>query len=64
MNQDRIVREPERRQITGRSLVSWWRDEKNGLVPKRVKIGKRSVGWKLSELMAWVAGRGVGQNGH
>lgn len=51
---DRIVREKERRHITGRSPASWWRDEKTGRAPKRIKIGPNAVGWRLSELLAWI----------
>lgn len=54
---DRIVREPERKEITGRSRTSWWRDEREGRVPRRVKTGPASVGWKLSELLEWLATR-------
>ena len=54
---DRIVREVERRLITGRSRVSWWRDEREGRAPRRVKIGPNAVGWRLSDLIAWVQSR-------
>ncbi len=57
MNVDRIVREPERRQITGRSPASWWRDEQAGKAPRRIRIGDNAVGWKLSALLAWVESR-------
>ena len=51
---NRIVREPERREITGISRVQWWRLERKGQVPKRVRLGENSVGWQLSELLDWV----------
>lgn len=54
---DRIIREPERKQITGRSTASWWRDERAGKVPARVRLGDNAVGWRLSEIMAWVESR-------
>lgn len=53
---DRIVRDPERRQITGRSRTSWWHDERENRAPRRVQIGRRAIGWRLSELQAWVRG--------
>jgi len=56
---DRIVREPERRQITCISPASAWRGEKAGTFPKRVRLGENSVGWKLSELLAWVDSREI-----
>lgn len=57
MNVDRIVREPERRQITGRSPASWWRDERDNKAPRRIRIGDNAVGWRLSELLEWVESR-------
>jgi len=61
MTVDRIVREKERREITGRSRTTWWLDERNGRAPKRVQIGPNAVGWRMSELQAWVRGEWVGQ---
>lgn len=51
---DRIIREPERKNITGRSAASWWRDEQAGRVPLKVRLGDNAVGWRLSEIMAWM----------
>lgn len=57
MTADRIVREPERRSITGVSSTTAWRMERKGQFPRRVKVTDRRVGWHLSELLAWVASR-------
>lgn len=54
---ERFVREAERRIITGRSRAQWGRDEKTGTAPRGVKIGKRAVAWKLSELLQWMDSR-------
>lgn len=54
---DRIIREPERRLITGRSTVSWWRDERAGKAPARVRLGDNAVGWRLSDITAWLESR-------
>ncbi|TGU75099.1 AlpA family phage regulatory protein [Geomonas terrae] len=54
---DRIVRESERAQITGRSASQWRRDEAAGNAPLRVRLGAKAVGWKLSELLNWVSSR-------
>jgi len=51
---NRIIREPERKKITGRSATSWWRDEQAGRVPHKVRLGENAVGWRLSEIMAWM----------
>ncbi|PFG45525.1 AlpA family transcriptional regulator [Vibrio sp. ES.051] len=58
---DRIVREEERRAITAVSRTQAWRLEKRGQFPQRVKLGgSHAVGWRLSEIMAWVESRGAG----
>lgn len=54
MSDDRLIREPERRAITGLSYSTWHRLEERGAAPKPVKLGARAVAWKLSDLQAWV----------
>jgi len=56
---DRIVREAERAQITKRSASQWWRDERDGIAPKRVRIGANAVGWRLSDIVSWLDSREV-----
>lgn len=56
---DRFVREPERNLITQRSPAQWWRDEKEGKAPRRVRIGPNAVAWRLSELVAWCESREI-----
>ena len=51
---DRIVRPAEAVKITGRSLASIWRDEQAGTFPCKIRIGQNSVGYRLSELQAWM----------
>ena len=50
---DRIVLEEERRQLTGYSRGWWFQLERQGKVPRRVKLGERKVGWLYSEIRAW-----------
>lgn len=57
---NRIVREQERRAITGLSRSQCMRLEREGLFPRRRKLGKNSVGWILSELETWITSRAVG----
>lgn len=63
MTSERIVLEPERRQITGISATTCFEMERRGLFPGRVVLVKtkqgdpRRVGWKLSDLQAWIASR-------
>ena len=52
-----VVREHERAKITGLSRVTWWRHERRGLVPRRIRLGSNSVGWVRGELESWVKGK-------
>jgi len=52
-----IVRERDRRRITGLSRVQWWRMEREGLAPRRVRLGRNSVGWIRAELTSWIRAR-------
>jgi predicted DNA-binding transcriptional regulator AlpA len=52
-----IIREQERRKITGLSRVQWWRLERDNRVPRRIQLGQNSVGWLRSEIEDWVASR-------
>lgn len=54
---ERLVREPERQQITGISRAYWATLENAGDAPRRVLIGARGVAWRLSDLMAWIEKR-------
>jgi predicted DNA-binding transcriptional regulator AlpA len=54
---DRIIREEERRMVTGLSRTTWWRLERNGLAPRRRKLSANSVGWLESELRAWMTSK-------
>ncbi len=54
---DRIIRLPEVKDITGASASSIWRWEREEEFPKRIKIGARMVGWRISEVKAWIASR-------
>jgi prophage regulatory protein len=57
MTEDRIVREHERRKMTGLARTTWFLLERRGLAPKRVVLVGGARGWKLSELQAWIADR-------
>ncbi|HDM8230064.1 TPA: AlpA family phage regulatory protein [Vibrio campbellii] len=51
---DRFVREDERRRITAISRSQAWKLEKEGRFPARIRLGSRSVVWRLSELNHWL----------
>jgi len=57
--QDRIVREAERKQLTGISRTTAWNLEKRGDFPKRRKLYPQgsAVCWLLSDLQVWIASR-------
>ena len=54
---DRVVRETERKAITGICRSRWHELTRKGEVPGPIKLAGRSVGWRLSELQNWVASR-------
>lgn len=51
---DRIIRKPELLRIVGVSHPTIWRMEKAGKFPKRISLGKNSVGWLESEIKQWL----------
>lgn len=54
---DRLIREGERKFLTSISRSQAWILEQKGLFPARLKLGNRSVAWKLSEILAWIESR-------
>ena len=55
---DRIIRTPAVLAMIGNcSRSSVWRWEKAGEFPKRIKIGTRAMGWKLSDIKEWIETR-------
>ncbi|HFW4798206.1 TPA: helix-turn-helix transcriptional regulator [Salmonella enterica subsp. diarizonae serovar 60-67:z35:-] len=51
---ERLVREDERRNITGLSRSTVWRLEREGAFPKRKQTGKNSCAWLMSDLLLWM----------
>ncbi|HCM1204030.1 TPA: AlpA family phage regulatory protein [Vibrio parahaemolyticus] len=54
---DRLIREDERRTLTSISRSQAWVLEQKGLFPKRIRLGNRSVAWRLSEILEWIETR-------
>ncbi len=52
---DRILRLPQVSQKTGRAHSTIWKDVSEGIFPPPISTGKRSVGWRESELSAWIS---------
>lgn len=50
----RILRKQEILSLTGLSDVTLWRMEQANEFPKRVQLGKKSVGWLETEYNDWV----------
>ncbi|EEM1821193.1 AlpA family phage regulatory protein [Salmonella enterica subsp. enterica] len=51
---ERLVREVERRRITGLSRSTVWRLEREGRFPQRKQTGKNSCAWRMSDLLLWM----------
>lgn len=56
---DRIVGEPECRDITDLSRTSRWRLMQAGKFPQKIQLSPNRTGWKLSSVLAWLADRGA-----
>lgn len=58
--EERIIREEERRRITGVPRTTWHRLRTKGLTPEPVKVvGEDSpaIGYRLSDLQDWIQSR-------
>ncbi len=62
MQIDRLVRERERRQLTGIPTSSWYALINDGLAPSGVRLSRFSVAWPVSELATLNAARIAGQS--
>ncbi|MAT92859.1 MAG: DNA-binding protein [Halioglobus sp.] len=52
---ERILRRPEVQQMTGLCCSAIYARMEQGTFPKPVKLGPQAVGWKLSDVQAWIA---------
>lgn len=57
MNTDRILRFPEVHARTGLSRTTIWREINAGRFPSQINITPHAVGWRESEVNAWIAAR-------
>lgn len=51
---DRIIRYAEVQKKVGLSRTTIWRKERAGEFPKRISLGVGAVGWRESEINAWI----------
>lgn len=54
---EKILRESQVLELVGLSKSTLWRLEQLGAFPRRRRLGSRSVGWLMSEVMEWIASR-------
>lgn len=54
-DQERLIDKHERKRRTRVSDAQCWRLERDGKFPRRVRLGPRTVRWRLSEILAWIA---------
>lgn len=52
-----MIRRKELCQITGLSMATLWRQEREGYFPARIRLTNHSVGWRRSDVEAWLASR-------
>ncbi|MBN2808627.1 MAG: AlpA family phage regulatory protein [Deltaproteobacteria bacterium] len=51
---EQILRPKDLTLMLGISRTSLWRLDRDDSFPKRVTLGARSIGWKLSEVESWL----------
>ena len=54
LTSDRILRQPSLREKVGRADATIWKDVGDGTFPPPIRIGPRAVGWRESEVNAWL----------
>ncbi len=54
---EKILRRREVEKITGLSYSTIYRQMPNGQFPRQVSVGDRAVGWRASEVYAWIKSR-------
>ena len=52
-----ILRRPEVERRTGLSRSTLYAMMAEGVFPKPVRLGKRAVGWRESDVLAWLESR-------
>jgi prophage regulatory protein len=57
MEEDRFIREPEVKRLTGLSRTTRWRLEREGKFPSRRQLSENAVAWLDSEVRLWIESR-------
>ena len=55
--EDRLLKWPEVAKITGLSRTTAWREVRADRFPKPVELTTRRIGWRHSDIVAWLEGR-------
>lgn len=56
---NRIIRASELAEMLGISKPTLWRMEKRGELPPKIRISKRVVGWRESDISSWLNSREI-----
>ncbi|WP_051243526.1 helix-turn-helix transcriptional regulator [Thalassobaculum salexigens] len=56
---ERILRRPDVEALVGLSCSTLYAMMADGTFPKPIKLGRRAVGWRASDIEAWVSSRNV-----
>jgi prophage regulatory protein len=57
VDRPRVIGSAELRQLVPFSDAHFWRLERAGEFPRRIKLGRHRVGWDLDEVIAWIQAR-------
>lgn len=56
---NRIISITELSQLLSKSRISLWRYERDGVLPKSIKIQGRTLGWRESAILEWLENQEV-----
>ena len=54
VEEHRIVRRDEVSRLTGLARATIYKKVADGSFPEPIRLGARSVGWRLSDIVAWL----------
>lgn len=56
---NRIVSISELSQLLSKSRISLWRWQRDGILPKPIKVQGRTIGWRESTILEWLEAQEV-----
>lgn len=57
LDESRLIGSRELRRMLPFSDAHFWRLEKAGKFPRRIKLGNHRIAWSLNEVLAWIDAR-------